>query len=302
MILQSLGRFVLAGMPQAVLATVGFAVLALAFPPLSILSGTVMALVTLRLGHNTALLVMVAGAVLLALGGLLQGFPIWIGGVYAVVQWAPVVLLASILRRSTSWTLTSQMAILIGLIGVILVHAMVPDVASFWEQRLTELMRPVLEQTGDASRPMGAGFAAIARHLTGVMFASSVLGALITLMLARAIQAQLFNPGGFRSEFHAFRLGAWPAMVAIVVSALTLANDHALPSDLALVLIAVFAMQGLAVVHHTVASRGLHRGWLVGLYALMVLLLWPMALLLSGLGIMDAFADFRRRFDGSSTP
>ncbi|MGF1547605.1 MAG: DUF2232 domain-containing protein [Thiotrichales bacterium] len=301
MIVQSLGKFILAGLPQAVLATVGFAVLALAFPPLSILSGTAIALVTLRFGHRQALLVMAAGAVLLALGGLLKGFPVWIGVVYAVVQWAPVVLLAALLRGTTSWTLTVQVAIAIGLVGVFLVHAMVPDVASFWEQRLSELLRPVLEQAGEASGEMSTRFSTIARHLTGVMFASTVLGGLVTLMLARSIQAQLFNPGGFRSEFHALRLGTWPALVAIAVSLLTLVGDHALPSDLALVLIAVFALQGLAVVHATVARQGLHRGWLIGVYALLVLLLWPMALLLSGLGIMDAFADFRRRFEGGGS-
>lgn len=293
--MQAIGQFALSGPFHAMLVVAGFAVVALILPPISILSGAAIALVALREGLKQALIVAVGAAVLLALSALLMQLPATIGVVYGLGQWAPVIGLAWLLRQTISWSLTLQVALAFGLLGVLWVHVQVPDTAAFWQAKLEQLLRPMIEQSGSAAPGMLEGLASVSQYLTGVLFASLVLSSVLTLMLARSIQARLFNPGGFRQEFNELRVGRWVAVPALAVIAAAIVVSDPLPRDLALVLVAGYFLQGLAVVHGLGAQFNWPRGWMFGMYVLLVLFLWPLAMLFAGLGLVDAFANFRER-------
>ena len=66
--------------------------------------------------------------------------------------------------------------------------------------------------------------------------------------------------------------------------------------DLLVLIATVCSFQGLALVHAVVTALGLHKGWLLGLYALLVVALPQIGMVLSALGLTDSMLDFRRRF------
>jgi hypothetical protein len=63
---------------------------------------------------------------------------------------------------------------------------------------------------------------------------------------------------------------------------------------LLVVLVVLFAFQGLALLHHRVHKLGLAKGWLVGFYVLLILAPHRVGLILAFMGIADTMADVRR--------
>jgi len=117
-------------------------------------------------------------------------------------------------------------------------------------------------------------------------------------LLARSWQAQLYNPGGFRVEFHALRVSRTLGLVALPVLGPTLlmgAEAPALARDLGLLLAPMFFLQGLAVAHAVVARTSMQNGWLVALYVLLFFAMPYAEILVVVIGLADVFADFRGR-------
>ena len=67
------------------------------------------------------------------------------------------------------------------------------------------------------------------------------------------------------------------------------------------VLLAAYALIGLAVLHFFAQRYG-GRWWLVGAYASIVLLQWWPLLLVAIVGVLDSVIGLRRRFDGATPP
>ena len=129
--------------------------------------------------------------------------------------------------------------------------------------------------------------------LNALVAVAMMLSMIAAVLLGRAWQAALFNPGGFRREFH--RLGLPRQLVVPLVAAgiaVVLVEGPALPllRDLLIIGLFAFLFHGVAAVHRTVASRGLHPAWLAGMYLLM-LLLPQMVLFLACIGVVDAWLN-----------
>jgi len=113
------------------------------------------------------------------------------------------------------------------------------------------------------------------------------------LVLGRWSQAMLYNPGGFREEFHHLRLPPVVAvgLLAMAAASLTQGMDGAFWAWTCSVPLIV---AGAALVHGLVGLRKLGRGWLVAFYALLVLFN-PVKELLALVAVADSFTDFRGR-------
>ena len=70
--------------------------------------------------------------------------------------------------------------------------------------------------------------------------------------------------------------------------------------DLVALIVAAYAIQGIALVHGLVRLRGGARGWVVAMYASLLLVTPVTLLVLSVAGFSDAWIDYRARFDRSS--
>ncbi len=293
--MKALAQFIMQGLPQAVLATVGFAVLAMVLPPVGLVSTAVVALVALREGATQSLYVVVISSVVLAVMMLLMKQPSAWGMVAGLVQWTPLLLLGLLLRYTSNWTLTIQASLAFCLMSVLMVYAFVADVPGLWQSLLDQFARPALEKAGMPDAQISEDLQYSAGILTGVLAASLLLTLLLSLMLARAMQASLYNPGGFSVEFRELRFGMWPAAVGVLLLLVMMVSEATLPGELLTVIVIAFFLQGLAVIHGLVAQQGMMRGWLAGVYVFLALFLTPVIMLLAGLGWVDAVVDFRRR-------
>ncbi len=298
--MKALATFILRGPSQAILVTVGMAVLAMMLPPLSIVSGAVVALVTLRKGPGPGATVMLGSTAFVALLATVSlGNPLP-GLVFLAVLWLPLWLLGWVLRDTRSLTVATVAAGGLGILGVIAMYVAVDDLGAWWQQVLMTMFEPAIEAGGPLAdrATVESIFAELSKIMTGVAAAGVSLNVLMCLYLARAWQAQLFNPGGFREEFHELRLGQGLALVSLVFIALSLLPlgvvAH-MAGEIVIVILSLYVLQGLALIHAVVARRKLHVGWLVAFYLLMMFVLPQLMVLVAVLGLTDTWADFRRR-------
>ena len=302
-----LAQFIMSGRLQAMLVAASSAVFSLLAPPVtSVLAylgaGTLM-LVTLRRGWLEGVLV-TCGALLvtgvfahLALG---QSTVVMVA---TLVLWLPALLLAYSLRISRSLMRALQVAAGLGLAGVLLVYASLSNPAVSWQRLLEPLVRAALEQNdlGMDLQQQNQLLEQVSGLMTGTAAAALVFGLLLSLWLARAWQAQLYNPGGFRDEFHQLALPGSMSLLtlACLLSPSVLSGLWAeLGLQLGIVLLVPFVFVGLAVVHGSAAKRGLAWYWLMAVYLLILVLPQAMVLLVV-MGILDGWFHFRARVAGS---
>jgi hypothetical protein len=291
----SLGKLVMAGRLQAVAIAVTFAVLALFLPPFSLISGAAVGLVTLRKGWQAGLSIIGLGALVLAVLGLGLDSPM-MGLSYGLSQWLPVWLLALVLRQSGSWAMTFQLGVGVLAVAVLMAHALIPDLELLWQELLNKILEPVLQQTSSQeSETLKAVIPQVSGLMTGIIAVSVLTSSTLALLMARAWQAQLFNPGGFSQEFQALRLGNWPAIVAVVFFVLAVLLKQSSLQELLLLILVPFFFQGLAVMHALNRKFGWHAAVLIVMYVLMFIALPQMMAMLTATGLIDSFADFRRR-------
>ncbi len=295
------------GRSRAVLVAALAAVPGLILVPLQYLSGAAVGLVTLRAGPLDGLLVATLAGVLVGVAGtLLLVDPVLGAGLgmgLAGGLWLPLWLMAWVLRRTISLSAALTTAGLLGAGFVVVIFLSVDDMASFWGRVLDSLRKLAGEQDGSGLRGLGLDLEHAARIATGAIAANIVLGLILSLMLARWWQSLLYNPGGFREEFHALRFGQGTALAVMAVLALTLVPGESvgiLASNLSFVAVVLYMISGLALAHWAVASSGASTGWLAALYGLMVFALPYVAVILAVVGLADSWADLRRRLQGPS--
>jgi len=300
---RALAGFIIRGRTQAVMVAAVCTVLSVLLAPLSYVGAAVIGLVALRKGAFEGLVVMAGASLaagvltLLVLGTAIPALAL------VVILWLPLWLLALLLRQTASQGLALAVAGLLGLAGIAAVHLAVDSPADWWREALEKMLVPAFEQQGVALDT--ANLEAAARIMTGLVVAVTVLGMMLSLFLARWWQGVLYRPGGFGEEFRALRLDRRVGVATLVaVLASLLAGDAMgeLGLDVIMLAVVLYMIQGLAVAHALVASRGVSVGWLVGLY-LLLFLLWPFAiyaiLALGLVGFADSWLDFRARFGTS---
>ena len=298
--MKALATFILRGPSQAILVAVGTAVLAMILPPLSVVSGAAVALVTLRNGPRAGAMVVLGSTAFVALLAYLSLGAVLPSIVFLTVLWLPLWVLGWVLREMRSLALATMVAGMLGIIGVLAVYAVVDDVVVWWQQILLSMFEPVMEADGPLAdrATVEAILANLSRVMTGIAAAGVSLNVLLCLYLARAWQAQLYNPGGFRSEFYALRLGQPLALVSlsfIALSLLPLGVVSQMAGEIVIVILSLYVLQGLALLHSIVAQRGLHVAWLVVLYLVMLFVIPHLVVLVAVMGLIDTWADFRRR-------
>lgn len=285
--IQALASFIMRGPTQAAVVVGGASVV----PVLSILGAAALALVLLRGGVRAVLLpAVIAGVVLAAVYQLAYGTPEPV--LQLIVElWLPVLVLSEVLRRTASLPLTVLVWAGIGVLAVLGFHALIDDPVAFWQSTLRALIGPEALEAAAAS---DGNFIddVLVYMMTGYWALALMFSALASLFLGRWMQAILFNPGGFRAEFHALDLGRNAAIVGAALWAGALFTGPGLVYDLSLVVAAAFVLQALSLTHALVARRGWSPFWLGLVYLITPFLFRPMALV----GVGDALFNWRRRW------
>ncbi|MEH6650230.1 MAG: hypothetical protein V7707_09425 [Motiliproteus sp.] len=300
--MRALAEWVMRGRQQAVIATVLSAsipllfllieaqqvrlLLGLAATVLMILSAAIVGLVVLRRGTSDGVGLML-WALLPALIWL-----VWRDEASPLVTLLGTTALAVVLRRSESWPRTLSVATVFGVLISFVIDSLMPGMAT----QVTEAASQLINVLGEANPEVAKGLDSnwIRELLLGVIVASYLGTVLTSLAIARWWQSMLYNPGGFKAEFHGLRLPPLFAAVGLIV--LVLANS--LPGEMVRwvpVLVTPFMMAGLALIHGIVAKRGLSRSWLVAFYVIMFIAGPYLIALLIMLAVADSFIDIRAR-------
>jgi len=271
------------------LAAVALVALGALVPLLFWLSAGLLALVTLRRGlAESALVLAGATAALAPVYAVMLGTPLAVLQPLALV-WLPVMGLAQVLRVRVSLETTIQVGALVAAGAVVAFYGLYGDPSVFWRQILEMFSQQLI------AGPPGEGWNQtvdqLAPRLTGLWVTNVLAIALLCLLLGRWWQAMLYNPGGFRREFHALQLSPWFAVIAAAAVIAGLFSAPGLVADLGTILGAVFILQAVAVAHAVVARRGWHIGWLVGFYLVLPVMLRPAMVI----GLADPAINFRAR-------
>ena len=290
-----LARFILKGPSQAALVAAALALLGLLLPPAAWLSGAAIGLVTLVNGHRAGLWLTAYATVGAAVfAGLIFAVPL-VALYFVLLVWLPVWAIAVVLRLTVSLALSLQLLAVVSLAGILVLYLLFPDFGEYWREPLNTMVAQLLDSnSGFSEAHLKLVEEQVIRILPGLFASSFMVGAMLSLFLARWCQAVLYNPGGFGKEFRALNLGQVSAVVALViaVTALVFASDAL--SAMLLIVFALYLNQGIAVLHAVFAGRKLNRVWLYLVYGLMFFLP-QVVVVLAMAGLADTWIDFRRR-------
>lgn len=298
-----MASFIMAGRLQAIAFISLVALLSVFIAPLALFSNAAVALVALRKGAGQAMTVtLITSAVFSVVFFALSENA---GLVYAstVMQWGLMIVLAATLTRSMSWAYTLQIILLIVVGGLIIFHLSVSDTKAFWEG--TEFwkasVKPFAETLAEGQQWTDKETANFLNAIPSWLAVGFLLDLLVTsiasLLIARYWQSLLFNKGGFGEEFRELSVGKIPAMAWLLSVLLFAVTQNQLIAGISLLGMAVFLLQGLAVIHGLVKKMQMNTGWLAAMYILLIPV-FPssavMIVLLVLFGLIDNFADFRK--------
>jgi hypothetical protein len=292
-----LAAWIMRGPWQATLVVVTATLLVLWLPVLSpvlFLSGAALALVVLRQGAARALkvllLAMIAGSVLtLFITGSIMPL-VWL----VLIYWLPLLGLAVVLRITISLDTTVRLLAIAGALAVIVFYLTIGEPSGWLTNPSQQATEAFSADTGIDQTTMLQWLQVVETLVPGLFVASLLMSLLAALLLARWWQSLLYNPGGFRKEFHQLRLGKWLAIIMIVLFVATLISGADVPliANITLVMSMLYLVQGMAIAHGIVTKLGLSPAWLVAFYILVVFAISQLVIILS---VIDAWANFRNR-------
>ena len=276
---------------------IGVSALSLLMPPFSFVGGAVIGLATLRYGTGEGLAVLAGSAAVFAVAMWALAGSIVPAVVFVVVTGAPALALCALLRATSSQGFVLVAATLAAGAAIAGLYLAVPDPAQWWVDRFEAFL---MARNGGADPRMSEQLAELLKAVVTGLPVAVMVTSMLVVLLARWGHAALDNPGGFGREFRDLRVGRRFAIGAGVVAVLALfaaPRGAGIGHDLLMLIVAACAIQGVALVHGLVALRGGSRGWIVAMYA-SLLLVTPIAVLaLSVAGFSDAWIDYRSRLD-----
>jgi len=271
--MRGLAKFVMTGRKQAIMAVLLLGLIPIAY----FLSPVIVGLVMLRKGVREAGIVFAWAILPIVAWSSFSGDPL------PLIMLLGISGLAWLLRETESWEFTLLAAIAIGACVEIYLRM---------QPQVLDLVFLQLEAYVDTNNLQGMQLEDLREPLTSFLGALYMVLAIALLMLARWMQASLYNPGGFQQEFHGLRIKQRVALV--LLGAIILANiGVVVPQTWVLYMVVPLVFSGLALIHSVVAAKKLSGMWLTALYALLLMPVVVQLVIL--LALLDSWYDFRAR-------
>jgi len=293
-----LAEYIMRGRMQAMIVASSLAILSLIMPPVSIVSSASVALVTLRRGAVEGLVVLGCSTAIAGILGffLLGNYQFVL--LYGMVLWVPVWLISIVLREGRYLSLAVEIAVLLGIFGVIGFYLFNAEPAAMWKTMLSQMMPPNAP-VEDVQRT----FDMLAHYMTGIVAAASVFGLLFGLFLGRWWQALLYNPGGFRQEFLSLRTPprlAIGSILVVIIASLSSGVISEISWNIAILLFVLYTFIGTSVLHTVFAAMKMGRYIVPMFYVTMFLI--PHAMLpVAIVGLSDAWMNLRNKISNQHT-
>lgn len=219
----------------------------------------------------------------------------WSTAVFTVcINVLPCYLAAGVLQQTSSWRLVSAVLLLLVMVSSVLIQSLSPDFIVMQYEHLELAIRSMSSNQAsvlDFWGARGVSPAVLANYLLGVQAASIAFSAMMPVLFARSIQAQLFYPGGFREEMLYFRGDRTGFFILVLLLVAAYYEWTLAINGLPLVLF-YFILAGLSLAAY-VFSNMRPLALLVLLVVPMMLLAWVVLPLYMVLGAFDSLFNFR---------
>ncbi|NNE38220.1 MAG: DUF2232 domain-containing protein, partial [Gammaproteobacteria bacterium] len=267
-----LGQYLLAEKYKSVAMLSLITVMSLLIPPLTyVISAIPFALITLRKGGRYSLEVMIFTLLIISIFGYFSRIGLGLGATLTTSIWLPVWLSSMVLRITESQVMSVLIAGGIGVLFILLLSPFNQELSEWWQSSIYALLENSLSAT--ELTQMQAVLETILPLISGIMAAGVVISLVTSLLLARAWQSALFNPGGFWQEFFSFYLPRWFTYLTLLTMAVSFAGIQGiswLAQNILIVLIVLHVVQGIVTVHRTIQRRKLSRSWLIIMYSFLI--------------------------------
>jgi hypothetical protein len=216
-----------------------------------------------------------------------------------MVLWVPVWLISIILREGRYLSLAIEIAVLIGVMGVIGFYLYNSEAAEMWKHILSQMVPPNAP-VEDVQHTLDV----LSHYMTGVVAAASVFGLLFGLFLGRWWQALLYNPGGFKQEF--LSLNTHPrlaigSIVVVVIASLSSGVISEVSWNITILLFVLYTFIGTAVLHTVFASMKMGR-FIVPMFYVTLFLIPHAMLPVALVGLSDVWLNLRNKISNQQTP
>lgn len=271
--MQAIAEFAMRSRTHAI----GTSLIAGVLPLLGWLSLVIVALVCLRQG-------VMAGSIILLWTMLPFSVQTYMVGDPTLLSLIGIFFVAGLLRATISWEIALLFTVVYSVFAALIFEwLLLEKFMSIYSIYLDRLQLPEALTATELERVVSNSVMILVAY-----------GVIAMLLLARWCQSALYNPGGFRKEFHHIRLS--PAAGGILLVALIVCYSlEELFGRWLPVLTVPLVIVALGLVHWLIAARQLSRRWVVGFY-MTVLLFGQFAYpFLISLGLIDSAVNLRNR-------
>ena len=279
-------------------AILGLAATYVLFLPLAgIFSGAVMVLLVLHHGVRRAMMYALLAAAVLALMALLSGGSAPQMAFAALMSWLPAYVLAALLGKWRSLTLTLQVSVIAASVGLLGFYAVLGDPSVFWSSWLADEAAMLFREMGlhEQAAALVENQAAIAQQMT-VLFVFTIWSLYaFGLLLGYALYSASLEQKSDFGRFCDLNFGRVLALIMAVASVAAVLSGAVWLRNFAFLVFVVFWIQGLAILHWLHAERRFPAVLLVVVYALIPLLSALPVLSFAVVGYTDAWFGYRTR-------
>lgn len=229
---------------------------------------------------------------------------LWTAVSVAVISNVLTWVFAVLLYRQMSWSNILQVAALMGVLAISVIHLAYPDVAEWWSNQLTSyysqaasVMSGVLNNGTKVPSDAQLESITITKYYASGMIATAVLlNAVLQLVLARWWEAIMFAPGLVRKELHHIRLSPL-AGVLFLLSLVFSYLGNSVVLDMMPILCMLFAGAGLSVFHYFIGMivSPTRWFWIALLYVLLIVAMPSSMFVVAMVGVLDIWLDLRKK-------
>lgn len=281
-------------------------------PVIGIIGILIATIVTLRKGVVPGAIITVAATLPFIISFLVTGnhdlsaVPLFVWAAIGVAVLSNILtwVFAVMLRKQTPWSAILQVAALMGVLVVSVLHLVYPDIVTWWGSELQAYYNQAQAVTANVLKKQAvvstdAQLEAInitKQYASGLMIAAILFNALLQLVIARWWEAIVFKPGSLRRELHNIRLGQL-AGALFLVSLVLAYMGNGVVLDMMPILYLLFGAAGLSLIHY---FFGLMKSptrwfWLCLLYVALIMGLPKSMMLVAMLAWFDIWLDIRKK-------
>ncbi|MAZ77513.1 MAG: hypothetical protein CMF39_02435 [Legionellaceae bacterium] len=206
-------------------------------------------------------------------------------------------LLAGLIKKTGSWSLTIGVSALMGLLAVLVVHLIFGEPHLWWIKQLSTAVSQGSQMLSGSvnADEIQTVIQHIAPFLTGLQTVSVLLFAIIALMGSRAIEGALLAQPYLNKELYFIRIHRVGIILLVVFGVLAIWGPLVFKDFLPVILLP-FVLAGFSLVHGMVALKKLPSIWFFAFYGFVfvsIIFYPPLVLAVVVMSVMDSIVNFR---------